>query len=44
MRRTSASATPSTCFQRTALSSSWMQIALGIVTGSPLESCTTAST
>ena len=31
IRRTSAPVSPSTCFHRTALSSSWMQIAFGIV-------------
>ena len=35
-RRTSAPARSSTCFHRTPLSSSWMQIAFGMVTGSPL--------
>ena len=34
----------STCFQSTALSSSWMQIAFLIVRGVPCESCVTAST
>ena len=33
----------STCFQPTPLSSSWMQMAFGMVRGSPRESCTTAS-
>ena len=44
IRRTSAPCSWSTCFHRTALSSSCRQIAFLIVYGAPVVSCSTAST